>query len=98
VSWTKGRFGVRASAIARTKVQAKGSRSRLRRRSKKEEVGGKRRYGERPILERFGKRRKITRKRIPLLRSKPHLIVRLAHAGGDSAVWERRHRKQDMSA
>lgn len=47
----------------------------------------------------FGKRRKkITRRRIPLLRNRPHWIERLAHAVGDSAVWERRHRKQDRSA
>ena len=41
---------------------------------------------------------KFTRKRTPLLRNKPHLIVRLAHADGDSAVWERRHRMQDRNA
>jgi len=41
---------------------------------------------------------KFTRKRIPLLQNKPHWIVRLGHADVDSAVWERRHRKQDKSA
>jgi len=62
-----------------------------RRRSEGEMIWGKPHIGERNLVT-------ATRRRIPLLRSKLRLIVRLGHAVGDSAVWERRHRKQDTSA
>lgn len=62
-------------------------------------VGERNDMGKNPYWkEKFGNAAKITQRRTPLLRSKPLWIVRLAHVDVDSAVWERRHRKQDRSA
>ena len=78
-----------------------GGRSKRKGRGKKNDMGnnpywfGGQKY---LVIAATPKKKKFTRKRTPLLRNMPHWIVHLAHADGDSAVWERRRRKQDKSA